>query len=684
MKIIDSVKNKLSSVSSIISVVDHTTMETLPEPSINMVSINTVSSKPCKEVELRLSPDLARDMYRKMDEGLFPDADRRIIREVGCSWWTGKDSNINAKVRKRSNGEAVVKVTRSRVRVAPGYVLAHSDEYGFDGTIMKVMYDVSMTEIRSSMIIRDTVVNVIARMYTNDRATSYAAEFEIEGRCTNMVLRAVLCLAMSTIGVVKKMRGEIDPEFVSDVKSSDHAVVDVPSLVGYRGRFRAKSDGIKVYVFCYNFGHVVCITDPDLTTTACMVTVTHRDLPEMTRKPDVVCAEMHMDGSLVYISTLAINGNGRLPESMDIYKTPLRTERPNFILRTEWDTMPTKIQLELEPTPNDRIVLVSRNRTLRLKEPTVDLMYSDGKLCASDGGVMTPLADGSTNMEQNTIYEMDVIKYEDTDGVRLVRPRQRILKKIPNSMDVVKRAIASATKDPTINATLMDMTSMSFSMRKRVYTMAQAKAPPNRKVIVTFGAGRFQEWKEMMVEGFSYIAIDPDIDITDLARRMKRSSILAYDFNTSFNTQVLSISKRGSTVLYAKCRSEYFIYKTMPTMVMATVGIPAVFSFSISYHIGVINKLRSGGVPTFGCDFVHDAMPRSGVGREPVTMKPRNGNRASSSDIISTFGKSTYVEPYLSRSSAPGLVLVRDAMPDLWRTVDSNTVDVMDRAVIMF
>lgn len=85
-----------------------------------------------------------------------------------------------------------------------------------------------------------------------------------------------------------------------------------------------------------------------------------------------------------------------------------------------------------------------------------------------------------------------------------------------------------------------------------------------------------------------------------MSRRMKRSSILPYDFNTSFNTQVLSISKRGSTILFAKCRSEFLMDKTMLIRIMAMAGIPAVFSFSISYHIGIINKLRSEASPRSG------------------------------------------------------------------------------------
>lgn len=68
-----------------------------------------------------------------------------------------------------------------------------------------------------------------------------------------------------------------------------------------------------------------------------------------------------------------------------------------------------------------------------------------------------------------------------------MRPRQRTLKKVPNSTNVVRRAVASATKDSSVNVMLLlDIMSMSFAMRERVYIMARANAPKNRKVIVTF------------------------------------------------------------------------------------------------------------------------------------------------------------------------------------------------------
>ncbi|OIW23733.1 hypothetical protein CONLIGDRAFT_686645 [Coniochaeta ligniaria NRRL 30616] len=92
-----------------------------------------------------------------------------------------------------------------------------------------------------------------------------------------------------------------------------------------------------------------------------------------------------------------------------------------------------------------------------------------GKLHASENGAVIPVADGDDNMESDTTYEMDLMRDKYTDAIRLVGPRQRVAKKTPDSMDVVKRAVASAKKDPSIDAGLLDLTSMSFAMRESVY-----------------------------------------------------------------------------------------------------------------------------------------------------------------------------------------------------------------------
>jgi hypothetical protein len=53
----------------------------------------------------------------------------------------------------------------------------------------------------------------------------------------------------------------------------------------------------------------------------------------------------------------------------------------------------------------------------------------------------------------------------------------------------------------------------------------------------------------MIVDNTSYIAVDPDIDITIMTKKMKTVSAILYDFNTHFTSQLRSISKRNSTIL---------------------------------------------------------------------------------------------------------------------------------------
>ncbi|KAL7900223.1 hypothetical protein HDV64DRAFT_290800, partial [Trichoderma sp. TUCIM 5745] len=270
---------------------------------------------------------------------------------------------------------------------------------------------------------------------------------------------------------------------------------------------------------------------------------------------------------------------------------------------------------------------------------------------------MVPVAEGHEMMVDKMIYEMDVRRNKVTNEVMLVNPRHRMTKKLPNSIEVIKRAIASTNRDHTVDSAILDLTSMSFSMRKRVYTMAK-RASMNKKVVVTFGIGRFQEWRQMLSDRMSYIAIDPNIDITTIMNKAKRMTVLPYDFNTPFVTQVASISKKGSTILWAKCKSEYFIDKTQLGRVMAMTGMLAVFSFSISFHIGIINQMMVDGVSIIGCGFIHDSMI--------ATMKPMYNDRGSLMGIVVKFGKSTYVELYLSKSMVQGLILAKDEMPSVW------------------
>lgn len=88
------------------------------------------------------------------------------------------------------------------------------------------------------------------------------------------------------------MKREIDREFMCLVQAVDYIVGDVPNLTGYKGQIIAKDDSIKVYMFCYKFGYVVSISDPNLTLISSMVIPNYSDLPEISRTPDVIVAEM--------------------------------------------------------------------------------------------------------------------------------------------------------------------------------------------------------------------------------------------------------------------------------------------------------------------------------------------------------------------------------------------------------
>jgi 6-phosphogluconolactonase (cycloisomerase 2 family) len=61
-------------------------------------------------------------------------------------------------------------------------------------------------------------------------------------------------------------------------------VVDVPDLNGYKSSFIAKADGAKVYIFCYEFGYVMCVTDLESTVISPRVSTTHKDLSEIQKK----------------------------------------------------------------------------------------------------------------------------------------------------------------------------------------------------------------------------------------------------------------------------------------------------------------------------------------------------------------------------------------------------------------
>lgn len=99
----------------------------------------------------------------------------------------------------------------------------------------------------------------------------------------------------------------------------------------------------------------------------------------------------------------------------------------------------------------------------------------------------------------------------------------------------------------------------------------------------------------------------------------------------------------------------------MATMAIRSMGIRAIRSFSISYHLGEFNQLRANGMPIFGCSFVDGAMSTLGAGREPVTMKMPGRVRGSNTEVVSTFIKSTPVSQH-GRGAQNSIFWLKDAI----------------------
>ena len=53
-------------------------------------------------------------------------------------------------------------------------------------------------------------------------------------------------MSAGVVGHSSSMGRSIDAEFMTDVRSSDHVVMDTPNLDGYKCRYMAKANGMKI------------------------------------------------------------------------------------------------------------------------------------------------------------------------------------------------------------------------------------------------------------------------------------------------------------------------------------------------------------------------------------------------------------------------------------------------------
>lgn len=657
-------------------------MNSIPKPDLNVAFVRSMSRNPSVESEARLNAVMSKSLFGSMSRGMFGQTNAVEVREMGCSWWTGPFSNKISKLRVRSNGESVAKVVLSVCEIMPGIKFAISYEYGFSGTIMRPEYSTKMTQFTTKFLIEGVNVILNSRRYECEDTITYASEVEFENGIMCLDIKRVLNVLIGVIGSEAKLSRHIDAMFMSEVLRADHDVVDVTSLEAHRGTVTHKVNGMKVYVFSYKNGYVITFADRDLTIYSYSIEIDGSMLYGITNRPDVMVAELMTDGLLVYIDTLALNGNV-IQKPREHMKRPMtKFAQPAMYVRRSWDSIkdvPKNLMMNVD---SDGFVCVTRSRTLRMKEPTIDLLYTNGNLYANEAGKRVLITHGHELMDESRIYELDVIPSTDQGLITLRNPRRRMVKRSPNNTDIIRRAFASATRSELTSTILYDITSMSFKMRERVYEMAQTHASMNRRVIVIFGAGRFQEVNQMRLESFSYIAIDPEIDVTVLTKRSKRIRVVEFDERTSLEKQIITISNKPGSVLYYRGRSEKFMMMTNAISSLSSLMIPVVFPFSISYHITIANLFLSSGVTAYGCGFVHDNMPSKGVGIKPVTMCVER-NKSGIPVVRTVFGKSTYVEPILLLNSVKNLHPVKSVMSDVWSDVDASTIEIMNRAVIM-
>ena len=660
-----------------------TTMDTALRMNINTAMVTSLSRVPEVEVEARMNPEMSKIMYKAVEAGMYGNTTENKIVEKGCSWWTGPNPNMIAKLRSRNDTDMTAKMVVSACQIMPGITIAISYEYPFRGDIMRPEYTTKMTELKIMCTFEGIHVELITRKYQCEDAISYASEVEFRNGVTYRQMRTVLKSVVNTVGSITTLKRQIDPVFMSEIRYTDHDVVDVTDLNTHTGTIMHKADGMKMYVFCYASGYVIAQTDDNLSVISYVIANLEGPIYECTNKPDVLVAEMMVDGNLVYIDTLSMDGEV-VPKPRKYVNTPMtRNSKPPMIMRRSWDKIsdvPKNVSMSME---SDGMVCVTPSRTLRLKKPTIDLMYSKGSMYASEMGKLVRISDGHKSMKQGSIYEMNVNKSADLNSIVISDPVRRLVKRRPNNMDIIRRALMSVLTDTTMSTILYDVTSMSFKMRRRTYEMAQATAFRSRKVIIIFGAGRFQEINDMKLDDFSYIAIDPNIDVTRLNKWKRTLRIVPYDRNSTLSKQIIAITKKPGNVIYYEGRSEDFIRQPDVAITMKSLGVPAVFSFSVSYHIMVINSLMSSGVSLYGCGFVHDKMPKKGVGIPPVSMNLVT-SVGSRSFVRTEFGKSVYEEPILRMSSVKNLHMVKHVFPELWTDVDASTIEIMSRAVLMY
>ncbi|KAK3697893.1 hypothetical protein LTR37_017210 [Vermiconidia calcicola] len=144
--------------------------------------------------------------------------------------------------------------------------------------------------------------------------------------------------------------------------------------------------------------------------------------------------------------------------------------------------------------------------------------------------------------------------------------------------------------------------------------------------------------------------------MTSLIGTAKSLAVRPYDSGAS-RKQVPSITDVTGTLLYYRGTSESSVTLRDFVTKIAQIQFQAVFSFSISDHIKVINSVAGMGVDTFGCWLLARDEPTSVIESSLVIMKVVK-QESSIWCVRSRFGKAVWMEPLLTMSSGIGLHMV--------------------------
>lgn len=660
----------------------NTTIDMNESWPVNSVSVLEVDRSYKTEIEVRLSSTTSLSLWKVMETGFFGTVTRRTLEEIGCSKWMGKPFEKICRARNRTYEGNVLKVPLLSCNFMPGLSLNISREYSFEGTINKPQYSVQFEEMSVAMEMNGVKILINSREYETNNKKTYASEIEFLDQPTFEQICQVTSEILKMTETEKSMRMYVDASHMSQARYADHDVLDVSDVTMCSGIFTYKADGMKVYVFSYQTGYVITFTDRALTVIEYHIEP-RSELPEdITKTPDIMVAEMMVDGSLIYIDTLALN-NEPLEKPREYIQKPVQSSnyRPAMTVRKLWNSYQDMMQDRSHKISSDGYVCIGKNKTVRMKIPTVDLLCKDQQLCSTDATKTVIYGQAHPDMIENGVYELTVTAHKTLDIVTLSKPVRRLIKELPNPPDVVSRSFVSSFKE-TNSTILYDVVSVSFKMRRMVYNLAKSHAMSYRRVILSVGTGRFQEINEMDLKNFSYIVVDPEIDTERIKNRKDVKSIVKYDVYSSMMVQIRGITSRPGNVLYYKGKFSDFLNTGDILKTITTTSLPSVFSFSLSFCSAEINVLKSNGVPVYGCGYVHDHLPVLGVGKPPVTMKLEK-DQYGNSYVAAVFGKSTYNEPIFLSTSVKDLRKLSDVMPEVDSEIDTGTKQILDRAVLL-